>query len=85
MDKRKNRRRRRRRVRSPLEYLLLFSAILLIGVMLAAALSPHSAPTDFTRDTQAEQLAGQLADSVTSDTSLPAPIQKGSVAVPVPD
>ena len=68
MERRKRRRRRRRHSPSPLGCLLPMPAILLIGVMLAAALSPRSDRTN-PADARPEQLAGQLADSVTSDVS----------------
>lgn len=86
MEKRKRRRRRRRRSRSLLGLLLPMPAVLLIGIMLAAALSPHTAQPNAAPDVQAERLADQLAGSAASGSSLPAPPQKGVVsAMTVPD
>ncbi len=86
MEKRNHRRRRRRRSRNLLGLLLPMPAILLIGIMLAAALSPHTAQPNTASDTQTERLADQLAGSVTPDVSLPAPPQKGTApAMAVPD
>ena len=86
MEKRKYRRRRRRRSRSLLGLLLPMPAILLIGIMLAAALSPHTDQPNTASDAQAERLADQLAGSVTPGASLSAPPQKGIVpTVTVPD
>lgn len=76
MDKRRNTCRRRRHPRSLLGYLLPMSAIMLIGIMLAAALAPQAAQTNTSENLQVERLADQLAGSITSASSLPVPAQK---------
>ena len=75
-ERTQKKRRRRRRPRSLLGYLLPIPAVMLIGIMLAAALSPSAPRTDASTDTQTEQLAGQLADSIPPDISYAPPVQK---------
>lgn len=80
----KHRRRRRRRRASLAGCLLPIPAILLIGVILAAALSPHTAPAGSALEDRTEGLADQLANSLTSDGALPVSVQKGSLPPPAP-
>lgn len=84
MEKRKSGGRRRRRSPSLLGLLLPMPAILLIGVIFAAALSPHSARTSTPADDRADQLAGRLADSVAPDAA-PPPSGRQEAPGAVPD
>lgn len=87
MCERNVRRRRRRRPQSLWAYLLPMTAVMLVGILLAAALTPHApARVDVPPESQTDQLADRLVGSVSGqDDPLPAPAQKGTVPGRTPE